>query len=292
MATFKIGAIADSFRKGPRDGVRAAKEVGAEGVQIYAVSGEISPEAMDAAARKAFRAYCEGLGLEIAALCGDLGGHGFMDINENKDKVPRSKSIVDLAVDLGTQVVTTHIGVVPEDKTSPVYATLKTACRELGLYAATKGVTFAIETGPESAPVLRAFLDDLGVKGIGVNLDPANLAMVGRHDPVEAVRLLAPYIVHTHAKDGRNLKPCDASEVYASFADGTYGKLVERLGGDPFIEVPLGEGDVKWDAYLAALKTAGFRGFLTIEREAGADPSADIAKAVQFLRKRIAIGNL
>lgn len=292
MATFKIGAIADSFRKGPREGVRAAKAVGAEGFQIYAVSGEISPEGMDPAARRAFRVYCEELGLEVSALCGDLGGHGFMKEEENREKVPRSKRIVDLAVDLGTHVVTTHIGVVPDDTHSPVYRTLQTACRDLGAYAATKGVTFAIETGPESAPVLRAFLDGLGVKGIGVNLDPANLAMVGGHDPVEAVRLLAPYIVHTHAKDGRKLKPCSAPEVYTSFAEGTYGKLVERLGGAPFIEVPLGEGDVKWNAYLAALKAAGFRGYLTIEREVGADPAADIGRAVRFLRERMAAGKL
>lgn len=292
MATFRIGAIADSFRKGPREGVRAAKDVGADGFQIYAVSGEISPENMDAAARRAFRAYGDGLGLEIAALCGDLGGHGFMREDENRAKVPRSKRIVDLAADLGAPVVTTHIGVVPEDAATPVYRTLTAACRELGTYAAGKGVTFAIETGPESAPVLRAFLDGLGVKGIGVNLDPANLAMVGGHDPVEAVRRLAPYIVHTHAKDGRKLKPCSATEVYTSFADGTYGKLVERLGGDPFIEVPLGEGDVRWDAYLAALKAAGFRGFLTIEREVGTDPAADIARAVRFLRERMAAGRL
>jgi sugar phosphate isomerase/epimerase len=292
MNLFKIGAIADSFRKGPREGVQAAKDVGAEGFQIYAVSGEISPEAMDAAARQAFRAYCDKLGLAIAALCGDLGGHGFMLEAENQDKIPRSQRIVDLAADLGTPVVTTHIGVVPEDPAAPVYRTLQTACRTLGAYAAGKGVTFAIETGPESAPVLRAFLDSLGVKGIGVNLDPANLAMVGGHDPVEAVRLLAPYIVHTHAKDGRRLKPCSAPEVYTAFADGTYGKLVERLGGDPFVEAPLGEGDVPWDAYLAALKAAGYRGFLTIEREVGADPAADIARAVRFLRERMVAGKL
>ena len=287
MATFKIGVITDSFRKSPREGVRAAKDVGAEGIQIYAVAGEISAEAMDAAARQAFRAYCDELGLEIAALCGDLGGHGFMKAAENPDKVARSKRIVDLAVDLGTAVVTTHIGVVPEDRNAPVYRTLQAACRDLGVYAASRGVTFAIETGPESGPTLRAFLEDVGVKGIGVNLDPANLAMVGGHDPVEAVRLLAPYIVHTHAKDGRRLKPCSASEVYTSFAEGAYGRLVERLGGAPFAEVPLGEGDVKWDAYLAALKAAGYRGFLTIEREVGNDPAADIAKAVRFLRERI-----
>src|SRR5690606_23595619 len=107
-----------------------------------------------------------------------------------------------------------------------------------------------------------------------------------------AVHLLAPYIVHTHAKDGRKLKACNATEVYGSFADGTYSKLVERLGGDPFIEVPLGEGDVKWDAYLVALKASGYRGFLTIEREVGTDPAADIAKAVQFLREQISAAML
>lgn len=287
MAAFKIGVISNSFRMSPREGVAAAKAVGADGFQIYAVSGEISPEGLDAAARKAFRAYAESLGLEISALCGDLGGHGFMRADQNPDKITRSKLIVDLAVDLGTPVVTTHIGVVPEDTQHPVYRTLRAACRDLGAYAASKGVTFAIETGPESAPVLRAFLDDVGVKGIGVNLDPANLAMVGGHDPVEAVRLLAPYIVHTHAKDGRRLKPCHASEVYTAFAEGTYGALVARLGGDPFIEVPLGEGAVNWEAYLAALAAAGFRGFLTIEREVGDNPAADIAKAVRFLRDRM-----
>lgn len=288
MTTFKIGVIADSFRKGPRDGVRAAKEVGAEGFQIYAVSGELSPEKMDKEARASFRAYCDGLGLEIAALCGDLGMHGFMDASRNADRILRSKRIVDLAADLGTHVVTTHIGVVPDDRKAPAYGILQTACRELGIYAAARGVTFAIETGPEPAPVLRAFLDDLGVKGIGVNLDPANLAMVGGYDPVDAVRRLGPYIVHTHAKDGRRLKPCSAKEVYTAFADGTYKQLVARLGGAPFIEVPLGEGAVPWDAYLAELKAVGFRGFLTIEREVGTDPAADIAGAVQFLKARVA----
>jgi L-ribulose-5-phosphate 3-epimerase len=288
VSTFKIGVITNSFRLSPREGVRAARAVGADGFQIYAVSGEISPEGMDAAARRAFRAYCEGLDLRIAALCGDLGGHGFMKADENPARVSRSKRIVDLAVDLGTTVVTTHIGIVPEDRRDPVYGALVAACRELGAYAASRGVTFAIETGPESGPVLRAFLDDLGVQGIGVNLDPANLVMVGGYDPVEAVRVLAPYIVHTHAKDGRKLKPCSAAEVYASFADRTFDKLVARLGGRPYAELPLGEGDVKWDAYLAALQAAGFRGFLTIEREVGDNPADDIAKAVQFLRGRIA----
>ena len=35
---------------------------------------------------------------------------------------------------------------------------------------------------------------------------------------------------------------------------------------------------------LAALEAIGFRGYLTIEREVGADPAKDIAQAANFLR--------
>jgi L-ribulose-5-phosphate 3-epimerase len=280
---FKIGVMIDSFRKSTDEGLVLAKSVGAEGFQVYVVGGDMAPEALDAAGRKRFRSRCAELKLDVAALCGDLGGHGFERADENTAKVARSKKIVDLAVDLGSSVVTTHIGVIPDDPASTTYKAMQDACRELGRYAAAKGVTFAIETGPETALLLRAFLDSLGVKGIGVNLDPANLVMVTGDDPVKAVHTLAPYIVHTHAKDGRQLQPCDRREVYGSFADGGFDKLVERMG-KLFEETPLGEGAVDWPRYLAALSKIGYKGFLTIEREVGANPEADIRKAVTFLK--------
>jgi len=288
MTHFKIGVMSDGFRLAPRDGVRKAKEVGADGIQVSAVAGEISPEAMDQHTRGEFKAFCAGLGLEISALCGDLGGHGFQRADENVAKVERSKRIVDLAVDLGTAVVTTHIGVVPEDKRAPTYANLLAACRELGEYAARAGVTFAIETGPEKATTLKAFLDDVSSKGIGVNLDPANLVMVTGDDPVRAVHTLKAYIVHTHAKDGVQLKPSDPVQVYGAFAEGGIEGLTMSDVGQLFKEVPLGQGGVPWDAYLKALADIGYTGYLTIEREVGEDPEKDIREAVQFLRARLA----
>ena len=266
---FKIGVIGDCFRLGPVEGVRKAAELGADGVQVWAVGGELAPENMSPAARGDFRKLCADLGLGISALCGDLGGHGFELADENAAKVVRSKMIVDLAVDLGTKVVTTHIGVVPEDRDDPKYAAMLAACRELGEYAKAAGATFAIETGPEPAGRLRRFLDDVDSAGVGVNLDPANLVMVLDDDPVAAVHTLADFIVHTHAKDGVQLKPCDPVAVYGAFATGG----VEGLDiGELFREVPLGEGDVDWDAYLAALVEVGYSGFLTVEREVGEEP--------------------
>jgi sugar phosphate isomerase/epimerase len=54
-----------------------------------------------------------------------------------------------------------------------------------------------------------------------------------------------------------------------------------------FKELPLGEGQVAWDNYLSALKEIGFDGFLTIERECGDDPKADIVMATEFLKAKL-----
>ncbi len=280
MKQFKIGVMSDGFRLPPLEGIRKAAQIGAEGVQVYTVQGPMGPDEMTAKKRKDLRKLVDGLGIVISALCGDMGG-GFHDAAKNPEKVSLSKRIVDLAADLAVPVVTTHIGVTPEDRACATYQTMLAACRELADYAAGKGVTFAVETGPEKAVVLRQFLDDIHSPGLGVNLDPANLVMVCADDPVQAVHILKHFIVHTHAKDGIQLSPGSAAAVY-------HGTGATSETPVKFKEVPLGEGQVDWPRYLAALAQIGYKGFLTIEREVGPDPAADIAKAIGFLRAQMA----
>ena len=74
------------------------------------------------------------------------------------------------------------------------------------------------------------------------------------------------------------------TEVYHAFAIGGVDALNACKG---FRELPLGEGDVDWRAYLAALSDIGFDGFLTIERETGDNPTADIEMAAEFLKSLI-----
>ena len=281
----KIGAMVESFRAGLDAGLEAAKQVGADGVQIYATKGEMFPDNLNSAGRAALKRRMASLGLELAALCGDFG-HGFQDAEANPKRIDDSKKVMDLAMDLGSNVVTTHVGVVPADKSVPRYAIIAKAAEELGRYGERIGATFAIETGPEPAAVLREFLDDIGIpRGIGVNFDPANLVMCLRENVVESVEALAPYIVHTHAKDGRNVKPVADMEVLYGLKPPPDGQKVRW--SDHMLELPLGEGDVNFDTYLPALREAGFDGYLTIEREVGTDPRRDIEKAVRFLRERI-----
>jgi sugar phosphate isomerase/epimerase len=227
---------------------------------------------MTAATIKEWLDRVKSQGMVFSAICGDLSatpeavGHGFSVREANAVLVEKSKRILDLAKKLECDVVTTHIGIVPdvENETTKI---MREACRELALYADSIGSYFAVETGPETAVVLKGFLDSLGAKGVRVNFDPANLIMVKNDDPVMGVHTLKDYIVHTHAKDG------------------------VQLSADPVTweELPLGKGGVKWDDYLKALNEIGFNGFLTIERECGDTPEADIKLAVEFLKERLAV---
>ncbi|MCR8642471.1 sugar phosphate isomerase/epimerase [Paenibacillus sp. N1-5-1-14] len=285
--TNKIGVIVDSFRLPVREGLKRAKAVGADGVQIYAVSGEMDPANLTAYDRSELKKYIADLGLDIAALCGDLGGHGFQDGEVNPSKVEKSKRILDLAVELGTNVVTTHIGIVPDDHNSAVYANMQQACEELSVYANSMNAYFAVETGPERAVHLKSFLDSLSTKGVSVNFDPANMVMVTGDDPVAGVKLLKDYIVHTHVKDGYQVQPVDPKHVYGSLGyEGMDHEKIAKMvaSGEFFKEVPLGQGKVDFPAYFAALQEIGYKGYLTIEREVGENAEADIALAVKFIQ--------
>ncbi len=278
MYDFKIGAIVESFRLDTFDAIRKAAEVGAQGLQMYCTDGANAPENMTPERKRELIKTVKDNGLVFSAICGDLG-HGFGNPEKNPALVEKSKKIVDLALELGTNIVTTHIGVVPTDKNHPRYKIMQDACGALAEYADSVGARFAVETGPEKSEVLRDFLDSLGSKGVSVNLDPANLVMVAGDDPVTAVHNLGDYIVHTHAKDGVMLKATNPEFIY------NVEPMPEELRGVGFYkEVPLGTGSVDYPKYVAALHEIGYRGFLTIEREVGDNPIADITTAVNFLK--------
>lgn len=279
----KIGVITDCFKLPLEESIKKAQELGFSGIQVYATTGEFSPEVLTDADKKAFKESLKNANLEISALCGDMGGHGFQIEKDNPERIEKTKRIIDLAEEFGTKVITTHIGVIPADKSNPRYGIMLDAMRKCGAYAKEKGITLAIETGPEDAPTLLQFLKDID-GGVGVNLDPANFVMVTGQDPVSAVEMLGEYIVHTHAKDGVMLKKTDPKIIYDHFAEGG----IEALNvADYFLETPLGEGDVDFPEYIAALKKVGFDGYLTVERETGENPCADIELAYNTVKSLI-----
>lgn len=277
MYRFPIGVILESFRTDTKTAIEKAAALGADGIQMYATKGENAPENLSPAKRRELLDMVKSNGLRFSALCGDLG-RGFFHPELNPELIERSKRIMELAKDLETDIVTTHIGVVPADKSVDRYGIMQQACFELSRYADSLDAHFAIETGPEPSHVLKEFLDGLHSTGVAVNLDPANLVMVVGDDPVQAVHNLKDYIVHTHAKDGIMLERTNPEYIYS-----VTPKPIELEDVKFYRELPLGEGGVNFDTYLRALEEIGYRGFLTIEREAGMTPEEDILTAKNHL---------
>lgn len=275
MYQFPIGVMVDSFKTDTKTAILKAAKLGAQGLQMYSTTGENAPENLKGAKRRELLDFVKSNGLVFSAICGDLG-MGFGNRERNPGLIEKSKEIMDLAKELETDIVTTHIGVVPADKNHDRYKIMQEACFALASYADSIGSHFAIETGPEPAIVLKEFLDALGSTGVAVNLDPANLLMVTGDDPVAAVHHLKKYIVHTHAKDGTRFGQNNPEEIYGV---AKCEKIVKH-----YREMPLGQGSVPFSTYLEALEEIGYRGFLTIEREVGADPAADIQTAANYLR--------
>lgn len=276
----RIGVMVDSFRLGVPEGLRRAKALGAGAAQIYVGGRDATYEVWTPAYRREIRQLAQDQGLVISALCGDLGGHEFARAEENEWRVRETLDRINLCAEMNVPVLTTHIGVIPDDPAHPRYTTLQEAMDPLGRHAKQAHVMLAIETGPEKPETLLGFIQSLS-GGIGVNYDPANLRMVLGIDPVPGVSTLGPYIVHTHAKDGRMIQYLGAEKVYGYFAEGGIEDL--RLE-DYFIETPLGQGEVDLPAWIQALDAVGYQGYVTIEREVGDQPEADIRAAIAALQ--------
>jgi len=250
----KVGVVVDCLCLPIHEAVMKAANMGAEGIQVWVTSGEMLAANMDSAKRKDFVKLCKDHGLAITGLCVEFGPSLRVPA-EAAEVVPKVKAGMDQAVDLGAPMVSAHMGGITADANDPNRDHLRRVLKDIGDYGSKCGVVFATETVGESGATLRAALDSLDTDGIKVNFDPANLVMNG-FDHMQAVRDLAPYVVHTHAKDGR-----------------------KGVG-----ELPLGQGDVNYPAYVTLWRSLGYEGFFTVEREVGEDRVGDIGRAVELLR--------
>jgi len=161
---------------------------------------------------------------------------------------------------LGVKYLSMHAGFIDESDQAYVEK-IYSRIRDLANIAADNGVILLLETGQESAKDLRHFLETLDHQSVGVNFDPANMILYDKGDPIEAVRVLSPWIRHLHVKDAvRTTKP------------GTWGA-----------EVPWGDGQVGLKRFLAVLDEVGFEGAMALEREAGDNRFGDIKLAIERL---------
>lgn len=223
--------------------------------------------------------YSKKYGIEITAFwCGWEGpnawnfyeGQATLGLVPETYRYARRKNLIDgctFAKKLGVTDVVTHMGFLPENPNEKLYTDVVYVIRSIAQYAAQNGQRLLFETGQETPVTLLRTIEDVGTGNLGVNLDPANLILYGKANPVDALDVFGKYVYGFHAKDG----------FYP-----TNGRELGR-------EVPVGEGKANYPVLIKRLHECGYTGSLTIEREiSGEQQTKDILNTKVYLEKLLA----
>jgi sugar phosphate isomerase/epimerase len=252
-----------------------ARELNIPTIQIHA------PHAgnRDESAANEIRKRLESYGIVATAVFGGFEGESYADIptvvqtvglvpeSTRASRLAEMKEISEFAKFLGCDVIALHLGFVPHDVDSKLYKETVEVTRELCQYAAANSQSLHLETGQETADGLVTFIDDTNCDNLFVNFDPANMILYGTGEPIEALQTLGNRVRSVHFKDAR-------------WAD----KPGEEWGE----EVRLGDGQVDILKYMQTLKSIGYDGPLTIEREIPQEPErqkTEIGHAVSVIEK-------
>jgi sugar phosphate isomerase/epimerase len=169
----------------------------------------------------------------------------------------------DFASWLGVENMATHAGFIPEHPSFPEYRGVVQAVKYVADYCKSKGIYFNFETGQETPVTLMRLIKDVGTDNLGINLDPANLILYGRGNPVDALGIFKGYIRGVHVKDG------------------DYPTDYYKLGQERVV----GEGTVNFPVFLPKLLKQGYTGDLYIEREISGDQQIkDIKKTIKYIK--------
>jgi sugar phosphate isomerase/epimerase len=248
----QLGLINSAFAqagRGTRFGLEKTKQLGFDTVDIFA-----DPLDTDAVERALIKDTCRDLDLPIVSLC--CVALGLIDFNPSVRRfhLDRCRAYLDLTAELGCRNLLLVLGeyvwqkeVIPPREQ---WQLAVDAVRELGTYAAARGVKIAIELEPFHQSLVRSidtmlqFLRDVDLPDtVRANCDISHLHLVGT-PPADVVRL-AGLIEHVHLSD------CDG-----------------KVHGD----LPPGRGVTPISDYLAAIKATGYDQTVSIELEYSPEP--------------------
>ena len=248
----RLGLINSAFAqagRGTRFGLEQTKQLGFDVVDLLA-----DPLDMSADERRLIPDTCRELELPIVSLC--CVALGLIDFSPSVRRfhLDRCRAHLDLAAEYGCRNLLLVLGeYVWQQEVIPPAEQWRLgvdAVRQLGRYAADRGLKIAIELEPfrlsvvNSIDSMLAFLDAVGLPDtVRANCDISHLHLVGT--PPADVARLAGKIEHVHVSD------CDG-----------------RVHGD----LPPGRGVTPISDYMAAIRDSGYDGVVSIELEFSPQP--------------------
>lgn len=201
------------------------------------------------------------------------------DLTED-DAAARAKQVqaikdgVDMAVTLGTNRLRVFAGHHDEIGFEKALGWIIEGLKEGAAYAETQGVVLCLEnhgTLAGKGEQVKAILDAVNSPALKANPDTGNFMTVNQN-PVDAMKIVAPFTGSVHFKDFRHAKPGETEHVY------------EGLEGSRVVGTSIGEGDVDLPNVVKQLRDAGYTGYLTIEYEGVEDPETAMPRSVAYAK--------
>lgn len=234
--------------KSLEEAMRLFSDIGFTGIELRsAPDGVLDTEMFSLSEAPNVRTMASTFGLEIVCLTPYF--RDFIHDGKREHELASMRRVIDIAQAIECPNVRVYGGLLPKDPEDYAYYWDRTVSgiREIGRYAATRGITLCIETHGGSLTMAVAdtvrMVEEIDLPNVGILFDYPWVSLAGKEGPREAVEMAAPYIKHVHVKD------------WTVSEDGLTRTTL------------LGEGDLDWVTVLTALKDAGYTGYLSDEYE-------------------------
>lgn len=257
MLRLKKAIRLESLNLPLKKALHLANEMGVEAVELNART-QLRPSELSQTGVRHFRKLLMDLNLKVSAIHFPTR-RGYNVLDDLDRRIDATKSAMEMAYQLGCNVVCNHIGIVPDDAQGSSWQTMVQALTDLGNYSHKAGAWLAAKTGSEDGAKLNELLASLPLGAVGVDFDPGNLIING-HSASESVRALGDRVLLFRARDA-----------------------VRDLAQGRGLEVQLGRGSVDLPDLLSVLEEHQYRGYVTVERQADENPILECQQAIEYL---------
>lgn len=259
MSPIKLAIRLESLRKPLRKAIELVGQLGAQGFTVSA-SGDLSPDTLSETGRRELSRKIQNMDLNLAGLLFP-DPRSLTDAQQLDYRIDQIKKTLQLSFQLRCPLVCCSLGPVPESDDA-MYTSFRDILNDVGQFAEYTGSTLAVHTGSTSHESIAAILNQHTQGGLGICYDPA-ANLVHGFDYLHGVQELSRSIIHLQVRDAIRATNSIASH-----------------------EVPIGTGEVDWQAMMAALEEIHYDRYWCIDQNAGKGVDS-VTQAITYLKSLI-----
>ncbi|MDF2540733.1 MAG: hypothetical protein K0S47_451 [Herbinix sp.] len=277
VSSYSFGNLLYSGEMTQLDCISKAKEIGFDAIEFVDI---LAPEGVSVEEyAKALSEECKRLEMPVSSFT--FGADFLKGSGGNiHQEIERVKKMVDLAEILGAKLIR-HDATTGDGRSfDSILPMIAYACREVTIYAATKGIKTTVENHGyfcQDSDRVEKLYNAVSHENFGLLADMGNF-LCADEAPDKAFGRIAPYVFYAHAKD---------FHVKSAMLPNPGEGFFQSRSGNYLRGAIIGHGDVPIVHCIRALKRANYDGYIAIEFEGMEDTLTGITIGCKNLKRYI-----